>query len=209
MKTPAPPAAVRLQRVLVVGISGAGKSTLARSIAAARDLPYVELDDLFWGPGWEPKPSCEFKALVAQAIAGERWVVDGNYSAVRETLWPQAQAVVWLNVPRRTALWRVFWRCLRRIAAGTRLRHGNRETVGRTFFSRESILGWVWTAHGRRRAEFEALRATHAFPELVWIELRQSHQVREFLRTLHDDGSNFIERTDGNRPDRDHPRPGR
>jgi adenylate kinase family enzyme len=38
--------------VLIAGTAGAGKSTLARRIAAALDIPHVEIDALFHGPQW-------------------------------------------------------------------------------------------------------------------------------------------------------------
>jgi adenylate kinase family enzyme len=69
-----------VQRVSVVGTSGSGKSILARELARALDVPVVELDALHWLPGWAERPDEEFAAAVAQAAAGERWVIDGNYS---------------------------------------------------------------------------------------------------------------------------------
>jgi adenylate kinase family enzyme len=42
---------VRPRRVLVAGTSGAGKTTLASRVAALLDLPHIEIDALFHGPG--------------------------------------------------------------------------------------------------------------------------------------------------------------
>ena len=46
-------------RFNVVGSSGSGKSTIARAIAQALQIPYVELDALFWKRGWQESPDDE------------------------------------------------------------------------------------------------------------------------------------------------------
>ena len=84
-------------RIVVVGISGSGKSSLATALARMLDCPHVELDALHWGPQWSERSAEEFRALAEAAVSGSRWVVDGNYQAVRDIVWPRAQLVVWLN----------------------------------------------------------------------------------------------------------------
>jgi adenylate kinase family enzyme len=43
------PAAPR--RVVVAGTSGSGKTTLAKHIASVLEIPHVEIDALYHGPG--------------------------------------------------------------------------------------------------------------------------------------------------------------
>ena len=45
------------RRVLVGGVTGAGKTTLARRIAEILDVPHTELDGLYHGAGWVPRPT--------------------------------------------------------------------------------------------------------------------------------------------------------
>ena len=68
-------------RILVVGTSGAGKSRLAGQLAAALGVPHVELDALYWGPDWTPRPRADFEAGVRQAAAAPAWVIDGNHGS--------------------------------------------------------------------------------------------------------------------------------
>src|SRR5688572_16675732 len=56
------------------------------------------------GPRWTPVPEHVFRARVAAAVAGDRWVLDGGYSHVRELTWSRADTVVWLDYPMRTVL---------------------------------------------------------------------------------------------------------
>jgi adenylate kinase family enzyme len=178
---PAPDAPAR---IVVVGTSCAGKSTFARELARALGCTRIELDDLHWGPDWQPKPRSEFRRLVNEAVAAQAWVADGNYSAVRDILWPRAEAIVWLNYsfPRvlRQALGRTVHRCLTREP----LWHGNRESIRRSFFSKESILVWVATTYHRRQREFGALRASGAHPHLSWVEFRHPAHASRWLASL-------------------------
>ncbi|MFO6214694.1 AAA family ATPase, partial [Pseudomonas aeruginosa] len=132
-------------RVVVVGTSGAGKTTFSAALAARLGCTHVELDRLYWGPGWQAVPHERFEHAVERATTAPRWVADGNYSAVRELLWGRATHVVWLNFGRWTVFSRVLRRTLARGLLRTRLSHGNRESLRMAFCSRDSILLWSWT----------------------------------------------------------------
>lgn len=76
-----------LRRIVVVGTTGSGKSTLARTLAQRLNVPHVELDALHWEPNWRQAAPPVFRERTAHALAGEGWVVDGNYSVVRDLTW--------------------------------------------------------------------------------------------------------------------------
>jgi hypothetical protein len=80
------------------------------------------------------------------AVAAPAWVVDGNYSVVRDLVWDRADAVVWLDLPRRLVMRRVILRTLRRAVTREALWNGNREPM--TNFSRldpkVDIIRWTW-----------------------------------------------------------------
>ncbi len=75
---------VRPRRVLVAGTSGAGKTTVARRVAALLDIPHIETDALFHGPGWIPRDT--FESEVHRFSAGSYWVTEWQYSQVRAIL---------------------------------------------------------------------------------------------------------------------------
>ena len=120
-----------LRRVAVVGTSCAGKTTFAAALAAQLQVPHIELDALHWRAGWVPAPSEDFRQAVATAVAAERWVSDGNYGVVRDLVWGRATAVVWLDYPFATVLWRALYRTARRALLREQLYSGNRETFKR------------------------------------------------------------------------------
>jgi adenylate kinase family enzyme len=173
-----------VRRVSVVGTSGAGKSTLSRALAGALDADFLELDSVFHQPGWVPLPREEFRERVAATVAGERWVIDGNYtSQVKDLVWARADTVVWLDLPRRTVMRRIIWRSFRRAAARTELWNGNRERW-RNFFSldkEDSVVAWAWQTHAATRAKLEAAMADPANSRLKFVRLTSPGAVRRFL----------------------------
>src|ERR1700746_3644250 len=180
-------ASAPVRRVSVVGTSGAGKSTLSRALAGALDAECLELDSVFHQPGWVPLPREEFRRRVAAAVAGERWVIDGNYtSQVKDLVWARADTVVWLDLPRRTVMRRIIWRSFRRAAARTELWNGNRERW-RNFFSldkEESVIAWAWQTHAATRAKLEAAMGDPANRRLQVVRLENPGAVRRFLQDL-------------------------
>ena len=79
----------RPARVLVAGISGAGKTTLAGRVAARLDVPHVEIDGLFHGPGWIPREA--FVSDVRAFVARDAWVTEWQYAPVRTLLVERAE----------------------------------------------------------------------------------------------------------------------
>ncbi|RCI96601.1 adenylate kinase, partial [Klebsiella pneumoniae] len=139
----------------VVGTSGSGKSTLARRLAHRLELPWIELDRLYWRPNWQGAPDEAFFAAIAAATATPGWVLDGNYNRSRSVKWRAVDLVIWVDYG--------FWRTLRQAvwrAASRAWRHqelwpgtGNCESFRRSFCSRESIILWTlktWRQHRRR-----------------------------------------------------------
>ena len=173
------------RRINVVGTSAVGKTTLAASVAKLLGVPHVELDALHWEPNWTEAPREVLRDRVSAALAGDGWVVDGNYAIVRDLLWARAEAVVWLDMPLRTVLWRYARRTVRRVARREELWSGNREQLSTHLLSRDSLLWWILSTYRRRRREYPPLFA--ARPDLVAVRLRSARAADTWLATLGQD----------------------
>lgn len=173
-----------VQRIAVVGTTGSGKTTLARRLATALDLPHVELDSLQWGPEWTPAETEAFREGVARALAGDRWVVDGNYGAVRDLIWSRADTVVWLDYSVGTVLRRLLVRTLRRVLRREVLWNGNRERFWVQFGSRDSIFVWMFRTHWRRRDTYPALLDMPQHRHLRVVRLYAPRAADAWLRVV-------------------------
>jgi len=71
----------RVRRVAVVGRAGAGKTTVARQLGDALGVPVIHLDALYGDAGWTPARPETFEERHRAAIAGDAWVLDGNYTS--------------------------------------------------------------------------------------------------------------------------------
>ena len=160
-----------MRRVNVVGTSCSGKTTLARAVSERLGLPHVEIDALYWEPGWTAAPLIVFRERLERALAGDAWVTDGGYEMARDITWWRADTVVWLDYRLPVVLGRWARRTVRRIRTqeefwtGT----GNRESV-RNALRPDGLLWWIVRTHrGRRRRMVERLRGR---PDLRLVRLR-------------------------------------
>ena len=170
------------RRVNVVGTSASGKSTFARRLAERLGVPLIELDALHWGPNWTEVPDELMRQRVRAATAGDAWVVDGNYAAVREVTWARVELVVWLDYSLPTILRRYLVRTLRRVGRREELWSGNRERLAEHLFSRDSLLLWILTTYRRRRREYPRLLASR--PDIAVTRLRSPAEAERWLAAI-------------------------
>jgi adenylate kinase family enzyme len=170
------------QRIAVVGTTGSGKTTTATRLAAVLGCRHVELDALHWEPNWVEAPLDVFRQRVKRALAGDAWVVDGNYSEVRDIVWGRADTVVWLDFALPVILLRLVRRTIRRVATREELWNGNRERFWAQFLSRESLFLYALKTYRSRRRTYAALGRQPAYGHLEMIRLRSPREAEEWLR---------------------------
>ena len=144
----------------------------------------MELDAVHWLPNWVERPNDEFREIVDEATTVERWVADGNYSYAQDIIWDRATAVVWLNYSFPLVWYRAFTRTIARSVTGRELFSGNKESLRKAFFSRDSILLWVLTTYFPRRKRYREIFDSGEYPHLNFIEFRRSRDAERFLRDL-------------------------
>jgi adenylate kinase family enzyme len=129
-----------MQRIIVIGIPGAGKSTFARKLGERLDLPVHHLDRYFWNPGWKASPRDVFNERLQELLETDRWILDGNYRRTIPLRLEYADTAVLLDLPRRTAMTRVFKRIVT-------YRNGGRpdmaEECPERWFDRD-FINYIW-----------------------------------------------------------------
>jgi adenylate kinase family enzyme len=139
-------------RIVIIGPSNAGKSTLAEAIARKIGATPVFLDQYRFIPAsdWVMRPDAEFAADHDAAIAGERWVMDGNYKSLMPQRLARATGIILLWDGRWTCLWRYLRRTLL-----------ERDRVGMLEGKRDSLkwamIRWIVFVQPGRRGIYEAV----------------------------------------------------
>ncbi|MGO9855228.1 MAG: adenylate kinase [Acidimicrobiales bacterium] len=156
---------------------------MAVALAAALGSPHVELDAIYHQPGWTPLSDEEFRARVAAATATTRWVVDGNYSVVRELVWPRADTVVWFDLPYAIVLGRTIRRTVRRVISREELWNGNKEPFSNLWSlnPEKSIIAWAATRHRVYRGRYAEAERDPRWGHARFVRLRSQGEADAFL----------------------------
>jgi adenylate kinase family enzyme len=173
-----------MRRIVVLGTSGSGKSTFAQRVGERLKLQHVEIDALHWGPNWSGAPTAVLRQRVASVTNGENWIIDGNYSAVRDAIWPRADTLIWLDYPMTIVFSRVVRRTFRRWWTDEVLWGGNRERLWEQFLSRHSLFLWVvqtWRIH---RRDYPRLLREQAEAGKRIVRLRRPQEAEWWIANL-------------------------
>jgi adenylate kinase family enzyme len=102
------------QRIMICGPSNSGKSTLAVAIGQKLGLPALHIDQFRHLPktDWVQRPDAEFYRLHDEAILGDAWVIEGNYTKLVPQRLARATGIILLGDNRWANLWRYFRRSL-------------------------------------------------------------------------------------------------
>jgi adenylate kinase family enzyme len=180
--------AMRPQRISVVGNTGSGKTTLARQLADQMRVPVVELDALMHQADWRPLPREAFHDAVDRATVGPSWVVDGNYREVvmEGQVWPRADTVVWLDLPRHVIVRQVVGRTVRRVITREELWNGNREPFSNLWSTdpQNSVIAWAWTQHRKYSERYASAMTDRRWSHIEFVRLRSRAESAIWLANL-------------------------
>jgi hypothetical protein len=173
-----------MQRIHLIGGSGSGKSTLGRQMAERLGLPFTDLDDLYWEPGWREMGHAELARRLVPVLAKPGWVIAGNYHATTEAhVWPRLTQLVVLDLPYLTLLRRAGWRTLVRGVTGQPCCNGNTESLWR-MFDRQGVLVHMTLNWRRRHRRYAGLAQESALAHAQVLHLRSPAQVRALVDSL-------------------------
>ena len=88
-----------MNRVLVIGCPGSGKSTLAKALHEKKGLPLFHLDLLYWNGDKTTVSDEVFMERLSRVLAGERWIIDGNYASTLEQRMQSCDTILFLDYP--------------------------------------------------------------------------------------------------------------
>ncbi len=147
-------------------------------------MPHVELDSLYFGPELSTAPLPLLRERTSAAIAGDRWVTDGNKRAVRDLVWPRADTIVWLDYPLGVRLWRLAKRAHRRtflLKAQAAAETGRKTGLLRQLLAAARGVLTALRSHAGQRREYPRMFAEPANQHLAVVRLRSPRATRQWL----------------------------
>jgi hypothetical protein len=170
-------------RILILGRTGSGKTTLARTLAGALGVPHVELDSLYFEENFATASLPVLRERTTEAIAGDRWITDGNKRAVRDLVWPRADTIIWLDFPFYVSVWRLAKRARTRTSALSAQASQSGQRIGlpkQLFAAARGVLTALRSHRGQRR-EYPRLFAEPANRHLAVARLRSPRATQQWL----------------------------
>lgn len=169
-------------RIVVVGGTSSGKSTLAATLAERLDIPFVELDALFWRPNWVESDDESFGEQMAAATAGDAWVVAGSYRRVSERVtWPRTQTMIWLDYSLPLLLRRGIVRSWRRWRDRELLWGTNYEDFWGHLYRRDSLLLFAIRTYRSNRRRWREMMADPRWAHIQWVHHRSPRELERWL----------------------------
>ena len=164
-----------MKKILVIGSCGAGKSTFSRRLGEITKLPVIHLDALFWNPDWVETPKDEWRTKVENALRGDRWIIDGNYSGTMDLRLPASDTIIFLDIPRAICVYRV----LKRVAL---YRKGSRPDMAKGCDEKFDweFVKWTWNYPTRSKPKVENL-LKNVESEKTIIRLKSKKEVENFF----------------------------
>ncbi|MBE0608554.1 MAG: adenylate kinase [Dehalococcoidia bacterium] len=180
------------RRIIVVGPSCSGKTTLGAEIARRIGGPFIELDALFWKPGWTAPSDEEFRARLIESHTGDTWVSAGNYLRhTRHLTWPRADTIIWLDFPLRLTTRRVLARSWRRWRSKELLWGTNRERFWDQLMlwsPNDSLIAYNVSRHRQNRRIFRRAMEDARAAGKCFLRLESPRTVERLLENLAADG---------------------
>ena len=166
-----------MERIIIIGCGGAGKSTLARKLGEVLDLPVVHLDKLFWKPGWVETSREEFDALLAQELAKDKWIMDGNFNRTMPERMKRCDTIIYLDFSRLAGLMGVLKRVITTYGkVRPDMGEGCPERIDLEF------LKWVWNFNKNKRESY--YKMLNEAENVETIVLKNRRAVKLFLKSL-------------------------
>jgi adenylate kinase family enzyme len=157
-------------RTVVLGCAGAGKTTFARRLGERTGATVISLDAIRQ-PQWTNDDVANFRALMKQAHADERWISDGNFAvATFDIRLPRATLVIWLDRPKLFCAWRAITRVFQ---------PGEPHRIA----GLPKVLPFIWNFNRINRPRIESQRIADG-PAVPVVRLTNDREIAAFLSSV-------------------------
>lgn len=177
----------KLSRINVVGTTGVGKTTLSKKISILLNIPFIEIDQIFWGPDWKKPTNREFYDNFKFILeTHEQWVLDGNYTKTNDLKWKNCETVIWIHFSITRTLVQLLKRTFIRLITQKELwpNTNNKESLYGHLFTNDSIFYWFFKTFRGNEIIFKKNMSDPKWKHIQFIELKSPSEVDQFLQKL-------------------------
>ena len=145
----------------------------------------VDLDDLYWLPGWKKRSGEEVRGMLSKLFAAGPVVVAGVYeSDMGPLMRSEATTLVWVRPPYYRLMWQLCSRSLINVCLGRcNCGNGNTETIYSNFLAPNSIVRKTHRSYHRVEARYKALMLNPP-PQLDIVVLTNRAEAAAFIRVM-------------------------
>ena len=124
----------------------------------------------------------DFFSQLAEALEGDNWVLDGNYTRTTPIKWERVEVVVWLDFSFPRTLSQAISRAAQRLLSKEEIwpGTGNRETL-RMLFSKDSIVLWTITSYRRKRKNIIEMMGAPKYQHIKFHRLCSPVETVKYL----------------------------
>ncbi|MGE0792697.1 MAG: AAA family ATPase [Candidatus Woesearchaeota archaeon] len=102
-------------KIYIIGSSGSGKTYLARKLSKKLNIPFFNLDEIYWETKYSKERSDKEKKKMLSKIIKENksWIIEGVFSSFIDLALKKADEVIWLDTHKTIVTFRIIKRYLR------------------------------------------------------------------------------------------------
>lgn len=156
-------------------MTGSGKTTTAARVSELLGIPWTNVDDLTWDPGWTVVPQEIQKRRIREICSGDSWILDSAYGNWIDIPLERVQLVISLDYSRGRSFWQLLKRTVSRSITKEQVCNGNIESF-KAMFSKDSLLLWHYKSFHRKRERIHQWAKEGKFSVKVFKNPRELSQ---------------------------------